>query len=40
MVMFQTQYKSMKSKLDNTVEGLIPVLKYHGITLPTTKGLY
>jgi hypothetical protein len=31
----------MKSKLDNTVEGLIPVLKYHGITLPTTtKGLY
>jgi transcriptional regulator with XRE-family HTH domain len=31
---FQSQYKSMTSKLDSTIDGLIQVLKEHGITLP------
>ena len=31
---FQAQYKSMTSKLDSTIDGLIQVLNEHGITLP------
>lgn len=31
---FQAQYKSMTSKLDFTIDGLIQVLNEHGITLP------
>lgn len=33
---FQAQYKAMTSKLDSTIDGLIQVLKYHGMTLPRT----
>ena len=33
---FQAQYKAMTSKLDSTIDGLIQVLKDHGITLPKT----
>lgn len=32
---FQAQYKALTSKLDTTVDGLIQVLKEHGITLPS-----
>lgn len=31
---FQAQYKTMKSKLDSIIDGLIQILKNHGITLP------
>lgn len=31
---FQSQYKSMSSKLDSTIDGLIQILKEHGISLP------
>ena len=31
---FQAQYKLMTSKLDSTIDGLVQVLRDHGITLP------
>ncbi len=34
ILMFTSQYKAMTSKLDSTIDGLIQVLKEHGITLP------
>lgn len=34
LLTFQTQYKAMTSKLDSTIDGLVQVLKDHGLIFP------
>jgi hypothetical protein len=34
LLTFQNQYKTMNSKLDSTINGLVLILKENGITLP------